>query len=450
MDKKIFREYDIRGVVSEDLTPGVVENLGKAFAKKLIDKTSGNKVVVGRDCRLSSNDLAQSLFKGLTSSGVDVIDIGICPTPVLYFSQKNFDTNGAIMITGSHNPPEFNGFKMIVGESTLHGKTIQELYEIIINNDFHVGEGTVEKKQIIPIYQSYIKENIGIKGHGMKVVIDSGNGTGGVVAHPIMDDLGFDVVSIFEEMDGNFPNHHPDPTVPDNLKALITKVKQSRAKVGIGYDGDADRIGVVDSDGNVIYGDKLFIIFARDVLTRIPNATFISEVKCSQTMYDAIAKAGGKPIMWKTGHSLIKQKMKDEKAALAGEMSGHMFFSEGYLGFDDAIYASCRLLKILVQTGKTVQELLEDIPKTFVTPEIRVACPDEEKFEVVTKVKEYFKKEYKLIDIDGARILFDEGWGLVRASNTQPVLVMRFEAFSEEGLNAIKTKVEEVVNGFIG
>lgn len=444
MNPQIFREYDIRGVVEKDLSPEVVKKLGQGYATYL-SRFRKKKIVVGRDGRLSSPSLRDSLIQGLLAGGMEIIDIGVCPTPVFYFSLFHFDQEGGIMITGSHNPPEFNGFKVCVGKETIYGEEIQNLRRIIEEGNFVQGSGTITYKEIIPTYQDYLWQNIRLQ-RKIKIVIDSGNGTAGAVAPKIFRSLGCEVEELYSEIDGRFPNHHPDPTIPENMKDLITKVKETGAEVGFGYDGDADRIGVVDHLGNIIWGDQLLILFARDILKKNPGATIISEVKCSQNLYEDIARHGGRGIMWKAGHSLLKSKMKAEKALLGGEMSGHIFFADRYFGYDDAIYASGRLLEILSQTEKRIPELFSDLPKTYSTPEIRVDCPDEIKFNLVEKVRDSFRQEYPIVDVDGVRIIFPDGWGLVRASNTQPVLVLRFEARSPERLKEIRALVENRVS----
>ncbi|MGB9699073.1 MAG: phosphomannomutase/phosphoglucomutase [Thermodesulfobacteriota bacterium] len=443
MNPQIFREYDIRGIVEKDLQPDVVKKLGQGYATYLA-RLGKKKVVIGRDGRLSSPLLRDYLIQGMLGGGLEIIDIGVCPTPVFYFSLFHFDREGGIMITGSHNPPEFNGFKVCVGKETIYGEEIQNLRRIIERGEFMQGSGTITNQEIIPFYQDYLRQNIKLQ-RKIKIVIDSGNGTAGVVAPHIFRSLGCEVEELYSEIDGRFPHHHPDPTIPENMKDLIAKVKESGAEVGFGYDGDADRIGVVDHLGNIIWGDQLLILFARDILKKNPGATIISEVKCSQNLYEDIARHGGRGIMWKAGHSLLKSKMKAEKALLGGEMSGHIFFADRYFGYDDAIYASCRLLEILSQTEKRIPELFSDLPKTFSTPEIRVDCPDEIKFKLVEKVRDSFKQEYPIVDVDGVRVLFPDGWGLVRASNTQPVLVLRFEARSPERLQEIRALVENRV-----
>jgi phosphomannomutase/phosphoglucomutase len=399
---------------------------------------------VGRDCRLSSDLYSEKVIQGLLSTGCDVIDIGVCPTPVLYFSIQHLNQEGGVMVTASHNPGDYNGFKLCLGLDSIHGKDIQNILGIINEKSFAQGKGSLSAADVVTPYRKFVENNITIS-RPIKVGVDAGNGTAGVVAVPILKNLNCEVYDIYCDMDGTFPNHEADPTVAKNMQDLITMVKEKELDVGIGYDGDGDRIGVVDEKGDIIFGDKLIIIFAREILSRKPGATFISEVKCSKTLYDDIEKHGGRAIMWKTGHSLIKKKMKEEKAELAGEMSGHMFFADRYFGFDDATYASCRLLEILTKTGKKISELLSDVPQTFTTPEIRVECPDNKKFAVVQKVTDFFREKYNVIDIDGVRVLFEDGWGLVRASNTQPALVLRFEAISEDRLSEIRNLIESVL-----
>ena len=444
MNPDIFREYDIRAIAGEDITEDEVHLLGKGIGTYL--KARGcTRLAVGQDCRLTSDAYAARLIDGLTGAGCDVIDIGVCPTPLLYFSIQFLKQEGGVMVTASHNPKEYNGFKICMGPDSVHGKDIQEIRQIIDDRAFTEGNGTRSARNVTDDYQAYIRQNIDLP-NPLRVGVDAGNGTGGVVAVPLLKALGCEVHDLYCDMDGTFPNHEADPTVLDNLQDLIALVKEKGLDVGIGYDGDSDRIGVVDEQGRIIYGDKLMILFSREILSRKPGATFISEVKCSQVMYDDITRNGGRAIMWKTGHSLIKSKMRDENAALAGEMSGHLFFEDRYLGYDDAIYASCRLLEILSKTGKRISELLADVPETVTTPEIRVECPDRKKFKVVGKVTDYFRERYRVIDIDGVRVLFDDGWGLVRASNTQPALVLRFEAMTEEKLSEYRNLVEKVVD----
>jgi phosphomannomutase/phosphoglucomutase len=440
INPQIYREYDIRGVVDRDLTPQIVKRLGQGFGTHMV-KLGRKDLVVGRDGRLSSSSYGDVLIEGLISTGCNVVDIGVCPTPVYYFSIYHLDKNGGMMVTGSHNPPEFNGFKVSSGKTTIFGEEIKTLGELVEKGEFASGRGNLSKFEIIQPYQEHLKGNIKLEKK-MKVVIDAGNGTAGVVAGPLLRDLGCEVEELYCEIDGQFPNHFPDPTLPVNLKDLIDRVRKIRADVGIGYDGDGDRIGVVDDQGHIIWGDQLMILFAREILEQKQGVTFVAEVKCSQNLFADIEKHGGKAIIWRTGHSLIKEKMREEKAVLGGEMSGHIFFADRYFGFDDAIYASCRLIELLSKTDKNLSQLLEDVPKTFITPEIRIDCPDEIKFKVVEKVKEELRKDYSIIDIDGVRVTFEDGWGLLRPSNTQPVLVLRFEALTEKRLQEIKMLVE--------
>lgn len=443
MNPEMFREYDIRGITGKDMTEDDVVLIGKGIGT-FLQKQGNRKITVGRDCRETSDSYSDKLIQGLTSTGCDVVDIGVCSTPVAYFSIRHLKKEGNVMVTASHNPREYNGFKMCSGYDSVYGKQIKEILHIIEEKKFQEGEGIIETYDILSPYIDFVIKNINIT-KPLKVGIDAGNGTAGITALPILKGLGCQVFDLYCDMDGRFPNHEADPTVLKNMEDLIALVREKKLDIGIGYDGDGDRIGVVDEKGNIVFGDKLMIIFAREILSRKPGSTFISEVKCSKTMYDDIEKHGGRAIMWKTGHSLIKQKMKEEKAEMAGEMSGHMFFADRYFGYDDAVYASCRLLEIIADTGKTISDLLSDVPKTYTTPEIRVECPDDKKFDVVQKATEYFRERYDVIDIDGARVLFDDGWGLVRASNTQPALVLRFEAMSEERLKEIRDLVESTL-----
>jgi phosphomannomutase/phosphoglucomutase len=444
----IFREYDIRGVADKDFPDEITYTLGKTYGTNF-RRNNIQKIALGRDCRLSSPRLRNALSAGLRDTGCDVVDLGIIPTPVLYFALFNLEVGGGVMITGSHNPPDNNGFKICVGKGTIYGEEIQNLRTLFEKGDFETGKGTLESQDIRAQYLKTVSAFLAMGNQKRKVIIDAGNGTGGVLAAPLYRSLGIEVGELFSEMDGAFPNHHPDPTIPANLISLIAEVKNQKADLGIAFDGDADRIGVVDELGNIIWGDQLMILFSRAILLERPGATFVSEVKCSQTLFDDIEKHGGRAIMWKVGHSLMKAKLKEEKAELAGEMSGHIFFAHRYYGYDDALYAGARLLEILSKTDKKVSELLIDVPKTVVTPEIRTDCSDEIKFQVVQKVVKKFKRDYSVIDVDGARILFDAGWGLVRASNTQPVIVLRFEARDEKDLEHIKSIVEKKVTEII-
>jgi phosphomannomutase/phosphoglucomutase len=422
--------------------------LGKVYGT-IIGGRGGTRVTVGRDCRATSDAYAQAVIAGLASTGLQVYDIGVCPTPLLYFSLFHLDVDGGIHVTASHNPSEYNGFKLCLGKETLYGRQIQDVRAKMEQNEFQESAGgKIERYEIVAPYYSYLLRDVPKLKRPLKVVVDAGSGVGGPVAPPLFRQLGCTVWEIACTPDGRFPIHHPDPTVPENLELLIDKVRQEKADLGIAYDGDADRIGVVDEKGNILWGDELLVLFARDVLQRNPGAVIISEVKCSQRLYDDIAKRGGTAIMWKAGHSLLKAKMKEAHGLLAGEMSGHMFFKERYLGYDDAIYASLRLLEILANAERPLSALLSDLPKSVSTPEIRVDCPDDRKFVIAEKATEYFRQHYDIIDVDGVRIQFPEGWGLIRASNTQPALVLRFEARSasklEEYRGIVEAKLKEL------
>lgn len=441
MNLEIFREYDIRGVVEKDLTPDVVEKLGRSFGSRVI-AAKGKTVVVGRDVRLSGDSLFAALSKGLTASGCDVVDIGRVPTPTLYFAEYHLKTDGAVMITGSHNPPEFNGFKLIINKVGFWGKQIQELAREMQAGVFASGTGTITKADVIDAYIKMVKGKIQLNKK-IKVVIDSGNGCGGLLAPRLFKEMGCEVVELFSEPNGLFPNHHPDPTVLKNTLQLREAVVKHGAALGIGYDGDADRIGVVDEKGNLLYGDQVLMIFARDLLSRRKGAKVIFDVKCSRNLPEWVVKYGGIPIMSATGHSIIKQRMQDEGAPLAGEMSAHIFFGENYYGYDDAIFATARMLKIIDAASEPVSAFLKDVPHMESTPEIRVDCPDNEKFGIVKELVAFYRAKYKVIDIDGVRIDFAHGWGLIRASNTQPVLVMRFEAETKDALERYKREVYE-------
>jgi phosphomannomutase/phosphoglucomutase len=440
LKRSIFREYDIRGVAETELSSPDVIELGQALGT-LLQRKSGPSINLGRDCRLSSTRLRAALLEGLMASGCKVTDIGVVPTPLLYYSAVHTNADGAVMITGSHNPAEFNGFKTVCGPTTLHGETIQEVLHVIQARDFAGGKGSHQDMDVVDAYIDRVAQQFTFERR-IKVVFDAGNGTAGPVMHRLLQRLNVEATELFFEMDGRFPNHHPDPTVPENLQHLRDAVKAHKADLGIAFDGDSDRIGAVDENGEVIYGDMLLLIFGREILTRKPGATFIGEVKCSQILYDELKRLGGNPIMYKTGHSLIKAKMKEEHAELAGEMSGHMFFADRYFGYDDALYAACRLMEIVSKSGKPLSAQLAGLPKTVSTPEIRVDCPDEVKFQVVSRVAEQLKKTHPVIDVDGVRVLFEHGWGLLRASNTQPVLVMRFEASDQRLLAAYRGEIE--------
>jgi phosphomannomutase/phosphoglucomutase len=435
INPQIFREYDIRGIVGKDLTSESVTSIGKAIGT-YIRRGNGKNMVLGRDVRSSSVEFCNILSKALNSTGCNVIDIGMVPTPVLYFALHHFNADGGVMITGSHNPPEFNGFKISQGFHSLYGEKVQELKGLIEVNDFEVGTGNTQQQPVLAEYMEKICSILEIP-RKIKVVVDGGNGCFGIVGPELLKKLGQTPIELFSEPDGTFPNHHPDPTVSENLTDLIEKVRLENAELGIGFDGDADRIGVVDEKGNILWGDQLLTIFARDILSRNPGATIVGEVKCSQNLYKDIKKQGGIPVMAAAGHSLIKNKMRETGALLAGEMSGHICFADNYYGFDDAIFAACRVLQIVAQSNTKVSEMLADLPETAYTPEIRINCPDDQKFKIVRELTEVFREKYEVIDIDGVRVNFDDGWALIRASNTQPVLVLRLEAVTKERLKEL-------------
>jgi len=439
----IFRQYDIRGIYGKDLTVEAAEAIGRGYAVILREHGLSGAVAVGRDNRPSGAALRDALVKGLTSVGLDVVDIGIVPTPLLYWSLHHLQVVAGIQITGSHNPPQYNGFKCCVGTGSLHGEGILHLRDIIAKGVFPRGAGKVTYAALIDRYIADVVQRIGPLPKSLKVVVDCGNGAGAVVAPQLFKALGVQATMLFAESDGTFPNHHPDPTVVENLQDLIKSVRETGSELGIGFDGDADRIGIVDGDGTIIWGDYLLLLYARDVLQRTGKGqSIIFDVKCSQALPDGIEKAGGKAIMWKTGHSLIKDKMKEMQAPLAGEMSGHMFFSEGFYGHDDAMYGAARLLRIVADAKKPVKALLADVPRFVSTPELRIDCPDDRKEVIVRDALAHFRAKYKVSDVDGVRILFDGGWGLIRSSNTQPILVMRFEANTAKRLAEIQGEVE--------
>ncbi len=508
----IFREYDIRGVAGVDYDESFAEELGRAYGTKLA-RQQISRAAVGRDCRLTSPAMASALIAGIRQTGVDVVDIGECPTPLLYFAVNFLDLTAGVQVTGSHNPPDHNGFKICIGKSSIHGEDVQELREIIESGDYllvETGEtvepaadadggapvaevteesaaaagaevaagdesaegeesvsvsegvegsaiegaakeaaaeidrrGTLESYPILAAYKGFMAEHFGNAGEGVKVVVDSGNGTAGPVAPDVYRAMGCEVVELYSEPDGTFPNHHPDPTVEANMVDLIAAVRENEAHLGVAFDGDSDRIGVVDEEGRIVWGDELMVIFSRDILEQHPGATVVSEVKCSQRLYDDIAAHGGVGIMWKAGHSLLKAKMRETKALLGGEMSGHLFFKDRYYGFDDGPYAGARLIEVLASRKVKLAELLSDLPVVVNTPEIRLDCPDDVKFSIASRACARFRElGYDLVDVDGVRVKFEHGWGLIRASNTQPVLVMRFEADSEERLAEYRDIVE--------
>jgi phosphomannomutase / phosphoglucomutase len=448
MNEGIFREYDIRGIVENDFPDDVVLNLGKAYGTTMARR--GHKLVsVGYDLRISSEHLQNLFVEGVRSTGLDVISIGQVTTPTLYFSIVHLKTDGGVMITGSHNPIEFNGFKMNDGLKSVYGPDIQDMKKMILENDFVVAEqqGSLKSVEVMSDYIAMLKSKFNFKKK-LKVVIDSGNAVAGPIAPQLWRDYGMEVVELYCEPDGNFPNHLPDPSVPKYMKDLMAKVQEEKADVGIGYDGDADRVGAIDENGKMVFADTLLAIYSQDVLKRKPGGQILFDVKCTQALPEIIEKNGGKPLMWKTGHSILKAKMKDTGSPFAGEMSGHMFFADDFYGFDDGIYASGRLMEILSNTDKTLSEIVDEIPKFASTPEIRVDCADADKFDVVSGLVKEFRKENDVIDIDGARVQFGDGWGLVRASNTQPVLVLRFEAKSLDRLEEIIDIFKQKMSAF--
>ena len=456
MNENIFREYDIRGIVGEQLTDATVDILGRAIGT-FFNQNGAKRIALGYDARESSPRFCDLLAKGFNETGCDAVLIGMVPTPVLYHTVFTKPVDGGVMITGSHNPPDHNGFKICLGKQTLFGEQIQEIKRIALQAETRpVGSAPGEGKGTLPTgrvsaldvladYVADVVSGIRMGPRKLKAVVDAGNGMGGVTAVPVYEALGVELTKLYTDPDSTFPNHHPDPTVTENLLDTIEAVTAYNADIGLAFDGDGDRIGVVDENGRIIWGDELMVLLSRTILAAKPGATIIAEVKCSQNLFADIAKHGGNPIMWRAGHSLIKAKMKETNAALAGEMSGHIFFADRFYGFDDATYAGARVLEILSNTDKKLSELLADLPKTYSTPELRVPCPDEKKFDVVAEIADAFSRSNEVITIDGARILFENGWGLVRASNTQAILVLRFEADSEEHLNAIRAVVEAKV-----
>ncbi len=444
--KTIFREYDIRGKADGDLTTPVATAIGRAFGSVLRETSARPSVAVSRDARLSGPRIFGAVTAGLRAAGCDVVDVGVGPTPKLYFAAHELATDGALMITGSHNPADENGVKMLRGTSSFFGRDIDALRERIEREDYASGEGSVSEAGVEEAYVEALVSGLTFGPQRPKVVIDAGNGAGGPLALRAFTRAEIDAVPLYCDPDGTFPNHHPDPTDPHNLVDLIRVVQETGADLGVALDGDADRLGAVDRDGRIVWGDRLLVLFARDVLEAHPGAAILGEVKCSQTTYDDIAARGGRPILWKTGHSLIKTKMREEGALLAGEMSGHLFFKDRWPGFDDGIYAALRLVELLSRKGRTMGELLADLPETSVTPELRLDCPDLVKAEVVEAVRAHYRRTHEVVEIDGARILFGGGaWGLVRASNTQPVLVLRFEARTDDERDRLKDEVVSLV-----
>ncbi len=443
----VFREYDIRGDAERDLSDEVVSAIGRALAEQLAPEGRAPRLALGRDCRQSSPRLYTALLQGLVDGGADVTSIGVGPTPLLYFAVHHLDADGGVMITGSHNPPGDNGFKIMRGRASFFGQDLQRLSAVVKKGVFSPPRrGSLQNTTVDDDYVHRLRDSVSIDDPSFGVVVDAGNGAAGPIGLRALRATGVNPTALYCEMDGAFPNHHPDPTVPENLTALIDTVRSTGARVGIAWDGDGDRLGVVDATGEIVWGDRLLTLFARDILRTRPGAAILGEVKCSQTLFDDVAARGGRPIMWKTGHSLIKTKMKEEQALLAGEMSGHFFFADRYYGYDDGIYAALRLLEILAREKKTLGELLSDLPVTFGTPELRVACPDDAKLRVVERVRDAFRGRGHLVEIDGVRVTFEDGaWALVRASNTGPVLVLRVEAPSQARRDALRDEVRALV-----
>jgi phosphomannomutase / phosphoglucomutase len=456
MNPRIFREYDIRGVAERDFPDDLAGTLGRAIGDHLCD-VGARRITLGRDCRISSPRIHAQVKAGLVASGLEVVDVGVLHSPGLYFSVFHLEADGGVMITASHNPAEDNGFKIVSGRSTIYGAELQRLRARVEGQDLRAADrpGVASSHDILADYIDTVAGNIRLGPRPIKVVVDGGNGTGGIALIPILRRLGVDVDAMYCEPDGRFPHHHPDPTVAENLADVTARVRATGAEVGLALDGDGDRIGAVDGRGRILWGDQLVILFARQILAQRPGSTFVSEVKCSQALFDEITARGGRAIMWKVGHSLIKVKMKEEKAALAGEMSGHMFFADRWYGFDDAVYAGARLVELLSHSTQTLAELYDTLPVFHNTPEIRLPCPDEIKFEVVRRAIDWFRARYPIVDVDGVRVTFQDqggktyGWGLVRASNTGPVLVMRFEADSDARLAEIRTLIEARMQAFI-
>lgn len=448
INRNIFREYDIRGIYEKDLKGDVSYFIGKGIGSYLIRKNL-KTVSVGGDNRLTTPEIKEKLIKGLIDSGCQVIDIGIVPTPILYFSVHFYQYDSGVMVTASHNPPEFNGFKIILKNGSLYGKEIQKIAELIEKEDFEKGNGKIEKKEdIVEKYINFMVNKFKFNKK-FKVGIDTGNGTVGPIIEQLFKKVGINFIGLYLESDGNFPNHLPDPVVPENLKELIEIVKNNKLECGLGFDGDGDRLGVVDDKGNILWGDQLMILFSREILEKYRGAKIIFDVKCSKALEEEILKMGGIPIMWKTGHSLIENKLHEEKSPIAGELSGHIYFADEYFGYDDAIYTSLRLLRIIEKENKNLSELFKDVKRYFSTPEIRIEVSDEKKFDIVEKVKNFYStKKYKINDIDGVKVYYPSGWALLRASNTQPALVVRIEGETEEELKNIKKEFFEVIEKY--
>jgi phosphomannomutase/phosphoglucomutase len=445
LNEHIFREYDIRGVVADDLTGDIPEGIGRAFGSELRAThggRSGLRVVVGHDNRPSSPSLAAGVVAGLRKTGVDVVLVNTVPTPVLYWAARHLEADGGVQITGSHNPPEYNGFKMLVDGKSFYGESIQRLRSRIESGDYEAGEGALEERAVL---DEYVEDVVGRfrLSRPVRVVADCGNGAGSLAAVRLLEGIGADVIPLYCESDGTFPNHHPDPTVDEYIADMMAKVGEVGAELGVGFDGDADRIGAVDENGRIVRGDLLLLLFALDALERLgPGQPVVFDVKCSQALPEVLEQHGGRPIMWRTGHSLMKEKMKETGAPVAGELSGHICFADDYYGFDDALYAACRLVDLIARSERTLSAMVAEFPRYHSTPEIRVDVREDEKFDIVKRAVSHFSEEHEVIDVDGARVLFEGGWGLLRASNTQPVLVLRYEAETDDQLDAIAGAME--------
>tara|TARA_B100001093_G_scaffold401375_1_gene388980 strand:- start:2848 stop:4239 length:1392 start_codon:yes stop_codon:yes gene_type:complete len=439
-NQDIFRKYDIRGIAETDLNSEFVDALGRAFGS-MIKRRGGHKIAIGRDCRHSGHRLSEDFARGLLSTGINVVNLGLVSTPMVYFAAHTLTVDGAVSITGSHNPSDWNGFKFCAGTASVYGDSIQELSKMIQSSDFELGAGTIDDLNILPDYLNSLASRLNPLDKPISIVIDAGNGTGGIAAGELYRRMGATVHELYCEPDGDFPNHHPDPTVEKNLVDLTEHVRTVGADFGIAFDGDADRIGAIDRRGRMIWGDQLLTLFGLEILKAQPGARMVGEVKCSKVMYDTLRHAGANIEMWKVGHSLIKARMKETGAVLAGEMSGHLFFKDRFFGFDDAVYAGGRLIELVSHSTERLDDLIDSLPQTYVTPEIRVSCSDAAKFEVTERAATYFSERHAVSLIDGVRIEFEDGWGLIRASNTQPVLVVRVEATSESRRDHYLSKI---------
>jgi phosphomannomutase/phosphoglucomutase len=448
IDPHIFREYDIRGVVGAQLSAETVTVVAKAIGT-WFRRNGAVRIALGSDARESSPEFEKIVKRELTDSGCDVLSIGTVPTPLLYHTVYTRDVHGGVMITGSHNPPSHNGFKICLSKQTLFGAQIGEIREIANSGDFFYGSGSSDKIDVIDEYLDDLATRASLGERELKVVVDAGNGMGGVTAVDLYRRLGVEIIELFTDPDPTFPNHEPDPSIEANLADLIKAVRKNNADVGIAFDGDGDRLAIVDETGRIWWGDEILTLFARDLLSHEPGAMIIAEAKCSQTLFNDIERHSGVPLMWTAGHSIIKAKMQETGALLAGEMSGHFFFADRYYGFDDACYAGLRMLEILSRTDKPLSTLLADMPRMFSTPELRIPCPENKKLDVVHKLIEHYSPDQDVITVDGARIVFDNGWGIVRPSNTQALLILRFEADTKDHLEQIRTEIENKVIEFL-